>query len=375
MDHRTSRTIVTSVLLICVASLPSVDAQGTMLALPADCGVEVRWVSPPLDADQLWNNGWSGKYENTFRVHFEVDASGQPWFSIRQTDKAPSQILNPLRQYRFALSHPWQGMVCLDNGASLYYTTHDLGFIGSTDEPSVKNGLPILPFQPLVALPLLNCRVYSDAHDAIYVVGQSDEGSQEVYLLQPEMLSDGRHRVLRSLRKVFTASAGNIEAATGDGRTTFISLGQAVARVTADGQTQPEILVHPEEIIRQLAYSPDVGLFYATDDAVGMAGENGAWDFLPVTWSQIALRGDSLYVCRYEDWGIFALDHISHLARYAKKGPYTLKVPTKPPLEVNKIEFTAVHEDPNVTYTTGDDFTRANLNSVKAKVYLAPVQA
>lgn len=372
MARRISRSILASLLLSWVVSPSVVEAQPITLALPADCGVEVRWVSPPLDADQLWDAGWSPQYESGFRVSFDVDASGQPWFCMRETDKTPAQILNPIRQYRFGLSHPWQGMVCLDNGALLFYTAHDLGFISSVQTPPVKDGLPILPFQPVVALPVLDARVYSGTNDAVYVVGRADNGDQEVYLLQPEVLLNGQQRALRNFRKIFTASATEIEAVTGDGRTTFVSLGQAIARVTADGQTQPDILVHPTDVVRQLAFSPDVGLFYATDTAVGMAGENGAWDFFPTGSPQIALRGDSLYVWRWETWGVLALDHVSHLARYAKKGPYVLQTPVEPPAEVTEIEFTAVHKDPNVSVTSGEEFARANLESVEAAVRLSP---
>jgi len=121
MARRSNLLSIATVFLACAASLRAVDTPGLRMALPADSGITIRWVSPPLDPNQLEEAGWKGKYEGRFRYLFDVDASGDPWFALRQTDSRPAQILNPIKRHRFALSHLFEGMLCLDNGAVLFH--------------------------------------------------------------------------------------------------------------------------------------------------------------------------------------------------------------------------------------------------------------
>jgi ankyrin repeat protein len=348
------------------------EVPGYQFALPAGCQVKVRWVCPPLDPNQLEQAGWSGKYEGQFRHQFAVDGSGMPWFALCGDYQAKGQVLNPLKRYRFGLSHPFEGMVCLDNGALLFHTDHDLGFVGTSDMPVGQEVLPVLPFQPAVALPRPHSRVYAGANNAVYLVGTADQGDQEVYLLQPEALSQGGQKIVRSFRKIFTTSSEKIGAVTGDGQTTFIALGRTLARITLDRQTPPDILLHPEEDIVALAYSPAAGLFYATDSAVGVVGENGAWDFLPFSWAQIAVRGESLYVCLSDTLGVLALDHVAGLAKYARNAPYVLQPAKAQPIKVASLEFQASPVDSNSPVMLGHEFERFEIRRIRGVVHLHP---
>ncbi|MCK4537063.1 MAG: hypothetical protein KAT93_08620, partial [Desulfuromonadales bacterium] len=381
MDRKSNLWLIAAILLFCMASLNVVDVSGSMIALPADCKVKARWVCPPFDREKVEHADW--EQDDWFRFdfwrskfNFTVDASGQPWFAIPGQLGIKGLVLNPIKQYRFGLSHPFKGMVCLDNGAWLFHTDHDLGFISAPDTLPVEDGNAVVPFQPAVTLPLPDCRVYAGANSALYLVGTADHGVQEVYLLQPEALSQGQQRILRSFRKVF-ASEAPIGAVTGDGQTTFVALGRTIVRITHEGQTESDMLVHPSDTIKQLAYSPTAGLFYTTDQAVGFVGQHGAWDFLPLYWfsyfkAQIALRGESLYVCLPGTWGVFALDNISDLAKYAPNGVYIPHAQPSQPVEVTDIQFRAQPVDPNGKMFYGTEFERSSISQVCGIVSLHP---
>jgi hypothetical protein len=128
MVRRSKLILMATVGLIWTTSLLALDVAGYRIALPADCKVTVRWVSPPLDPNQIEQAHWWWN-----RVRFDVDASGMPWFAIREDFESRAQILNPVKHYRFGLSHPFEGMVCLDNGALLFNTDHDLGSISVSE--------------------------------------------------------------------------------------------------------------------------------------------------------------------------------------------------------------------------------------------------
>ena len=106
---------------------------------------------------------------------------------------------------------------------------------------------------------------------------------------------------------------------------------------------------------------------------MGVVGDMGAWDFLPLEWAQIALRGESLYVCLWDTWGVIAMDHVSELARYARDVPYTLQPPKSPSVEVTGIRFRASSRDPNDEGMTGQEFERTKVQAIQGLVDMHPV--
>lgn len=370
MVRKTNPWLIATILFFYTATLNAVDVSGITIALPSDCNAKLRWVSPPLDSKMIEGTSWY-HYNWYDDFCFAVDASGQPWFAIPGRYGKKGIVLNPVKQYRFGLSHPFLHMACLDNGALLFNTDHDLGFISSPETLPVEDGVAVVPFQPAITLPLPDSRIYSGANSALYIVGTADNGNNEVYLLQPEAISQGNQKIIRHFRKLF-ASQKPIGAVTGDGRTTFIALDRTIVQIQHEGQSQADILVHPTGRIRQLAYSPAAGLFYATNSAVGLVGEHGTWDFLSLDHAQIALRDDSLYVCLLNTLGVVALDNISDLAKYAPNGVYIPQARPSGAVEVTDMKFRAFPVDPNGKAVYGKEFERSDIRRIHGVIWLQP---
>jgi ankyrin repeat protein len=371
MARKNNLWLIATILLFSTVSLNALDVSGITIALPSDCSAKLRWVSPPLNAKTIREAKWYNTYNWYENFCFSVDATGQPWFAVPDQNSRKGVVLNPIQQYRFGLSHPFKGMVCLDNGALLFHTDHDLGFVSSPETLAVEEGVATVPFQPAITLPLPDCRIYSGANSALYIVGTADNGDNEVYLLQPETVSQDSQKIIRQFRRLF-ASQKPIEAVTGDGRTTFIALDRTIVQIKHEDQTQAEILVHPTGRIRQLAYSPTAGLFYVTDQKVGFSGECGTWDFLTLVRAQIVIRDNSLYICLSNTLGVLALDNISDLATYAPNGQYIPQARPSLPVEVTNIRFCADPIDPNGKRFYNTEFERSGISQVYGIVSLHP---
>lgn len=284
-----------------VAVLP-----GTVVALPAECKVKVRWVCPPLDAKTVREAYW-------FNVAFAVDSTGRPWIGDGYDD-----ILNPTEQYRFVLSRPYEDMVCLENGVFLVATSSDLGFIVPPEKPKVNyDGIPMATFQPLAGLPFSKCRLFAGASNCVYLTGRNPETEQyEVYVLRRQKLTtDGMG--VRAYEKVFSCKR-EINAVAGDGDTTFVAVDRLVMKVPREGNDPVKVHVSPSETITGLAYSPDTGLFCSTQDSISYIGTGGVLDIMAAPNPRIYLQKGSLYVLFRDTLGLIALDGIGDLKRFSK---------------------------------------------------------
>jgi ankyrin repeat protein len=345
-----------------IQSLDSVSVPDLMLALPADSKVKVRWVCPPQDANRVSEARW-------YDVSFAVDASGRPWLGLPHKNL----VLNPTRQYRFSLSHPFSKLVCLDNGALLFQTDRDLGFLGLTDQPAVRDANAVLPFQPMVSLPLPACSVHPGAGDCLYVAGPGPSGNHEVYLLGPQRGPSGGKRTLRSFRKVFECP-DRIWAVTGDGDVTFVAFGQVIARIGRPGRTEPELIVHLTNEFTDLAYLPGTGLFYATRTGVGIATDDGgAWDFLRGYGAQIDLRNGTLYLFLQGTLSVLAFDNAADLARCRLNGAVANPAPT-PAVKVTDLRFFAPGQGPDGSDVFATEFDNVKVSKISAWVGIEVVR-
>jgi|GEM_PF-1459785 len=341
-----------------IESLDSVSVPDVTLALPADSKVKIRWVCPPQDANQVSEAGW-------YNVSFAVDASGRPWLGLPDENL----VLNPTRQYRFSLSHPFSNLVCLDNGALLFQTDRDLGFLAPTDQPIIRDANAVLPFQPMVSLPLPACTVYAGTGDCLYVAGPGPSGNHEVYLLQPQRGPSGGKRTLRSFRKVFECP-DRIWAVTGDGDVTFAAFGQVIARIGRPGRTEPELIVHLTNEFTDLAYLPGTGLFYATRTGVGVATDDGgAWDFLRGYGAQIELRDGTLYLFLEGTLSVLAFDNAADLARCRLNGA-TANPASTPAVKVTDLRFCAPGQGPDGNDVFATEFDNAKVSQISVWVGL-----
>jgi tetratricopeptide (TPR) repeat protein len=343
-------------------SLDLISVPDVTLALPADSKVKVRWVCPPQNANQVSDTGW-------YDVRFTVDASGRPWLGLPRENL----VLNPTRQYRFSLSHPFSNLVCLDSGALLFQTDRDLGFLGLTDQPVVRDANAVLPFQPMVSLPLPACNVHPGAGDCLYVTGPGPSGNHEVYLLEPQRGPSGGKRTLRSFRKVFECP-DPINAVTGDGHVTFVAFGQVIARIGRPGRTEPEFIAHLTDEFTDLAYLPGTGLFYATRTGVGIATDDGgAWDFLRGYHAQIELRNGTLYLFLEGTLSVLAFDNAADLARHRFGGPGASPSPT-PGVKVTDLRFFAPGQGPDGNDVFDTDFDNTKVSRISAWVCIQPTR-
>lgn len=345
-----------------IESLDSISVPDVTLTLPADSKVKIRWVCPPQDANQVSQPRW-------YNVSFAVDASGRPWLGLPYENL----VLNPTRQYRFLLSHPFSNLVCLDNGALLFQTDRDLGFLAPTDQPEVRDANAVLPFQPMVSLPLPACTVYPGTGDCLYVAGPGPSGNHEVYLLQPQRGPSGGRRTLRSFRKVFECP-DRIWAVTGDGDVAFVAFGQVIARIGRPGRTEPELIVHPTHDFVDLAYLPGTGLFYATRTGVGIATDDGgAWDFLRGYGAQIELRDGTLYLFLRGTLSVLAFDNAADLARRRLDGAIASPSPT-PAVTVTDLRFFSPGQGPDGNDVFATEFDNTKVSKISAWVCVKPAR-
>lgn len=281
------------------ASAPAAFQPRTVVALPDDSKVQVRWVVPP----PLTPSEVAPGYDS---LSFSVDHEGQPWIM-----RFGSILFNPVRQHIFRPTRTCTGVACLDIGATLLATDSELGFVVLGERPDHSTpDLPTAYFQPLVQLPLPGCRLYAGYGDCLYLAGRNEaSGQTEVFLLRPE---NGR---LRTFRRIFTCTE-DVTSVTGDGSVTFVALGSVIVRIRDTAAEPEKFHTVPGSTVYGMAYSPRAGLFYCVEDGVGFAGQAGSLLFCATPGPQISLRGDSLYILFPQSQGVLALDNISDFRRW-----------------------------------------------------------
>jgi len=276
------------------------------LGLPSHSEVTVRWVLRPLDEKAVEEAHWD-------HIRFTVDSLGYAWLGHDH-----SIILNPLKEYQFTPSQPYNSMVFLESGALLVATATDLGFLAAPGELEVGlERLPEVPFQPITQLPLPGCRLFAGAGDCLYLVGyDSASDEDQVYVLRPEKRSTGAERkVIRRFLKVFTTKEP-IAAVVGDGDVTFVAMGSLIIRASAPDKAVSKFFLHPSESIVDLVGAENGGLFYTTGSHVGYVGPKGNVDFLAAPAPRICMRNGTLYVLLSRWLGVLALDSAADFNTY-----------------------------------------------------------
>jgi len=71
--------------------------------------------------------------------------------------------------------------------------------------------------------------------------------------------------------------------------------------------------------ISGLAYSPKAGLYYSTDNGVGIINENSCFALLSCIKPEIFIRGETLYVLFTKTMGVLSFDNIGDLKRFNKQ--------------------------------------------------------
>lgn len=284
-------TAILLVILLLAASKTALAAQeeiplpeGIELALPSVPEVKAEWVLPP-ETEAGTNNE---------PLRFDVDRKGQLWLGYKN-----KTLFNPAFKAEIEVDQPYSDFGWMDGGDFLLCTDSALGYLEKNEAKNESGDTPVLSFKPVINLPYRNFRIFPGVGENLYLVGKNPQGSHEIYLLQSGQRKEG------VMSKLFAVEA-EITAVAGDGDRTYVAIGNKLLKLK--GETAEPLFAYPNEPILGLAFSPEAGLFYATDHAVGLVvGPGELFGFLKVESdgfsssenaqkNGIRLRGNTLYV-------------------------------------------------------------------------------
>ena len=278
---------------------------GITLSLPAGSTIRAHWICAPLEQAEVEKLG-------IYTSGFAVDNSGQPWLS-----KANNVVINPVKQQAFQLSSLYESYACLDNGVMLFAVGGNLGFAVPPEKLTKDaSGMPIMNFQPIMETPISGCQVFSGFGDCVYLLGyNSATHESDVYLIKPEKLAGALKTRVRSTIKLFSCK-DRISAVAGDGVDTYFSTGRLIFKRNETSGDISKVFLDPDSDIYSLAYSPQSGLFYATDKNLGYIGPNGSIPIAAVPYATICLRKGTLYLFMRDTLGVLSLENIGSLRGY-----------------------------------------------------------
>ncbi len=254
------KTILSLFLLIPAAAF----AAG--LALPK--GVTGEWLIAPSQG---------GK--NSEDILLAVDPKGAAWLVVDQ-----NALLVPAKNAFFKTDRPFQQILWL-SGLPLARSYTALGRFEAVQEDPEAKGLTQVHFKPLTTIPMDSWRAAPAGAEDLYIAGYNPrKKASQIALLGP---------AAKPLKIIYETQA-RITDVAGDGQKTYFASGPAIWLV--EGTTAKIIYAHPHSTIRRLIFVPGTGLFYATDESVGFAGDKAQFDLIKARHCQIAASGDSLYV-------------------------------------------------------------------------------
>jgi ankyrin repeat protein len=269
------------------------------LLLPERGNMEVNWVLPPVEDSMMY----SLPDETLDKRSFAVDSNGWPLLSYNK-----QQVLQPRRQLGYLLSQPFNDVVITTAGALFFTTDNDWGFADFQAAPVVKDGLPLVPFQPIASLPVPGSRMMKGTRNSLYFYGTNTAtGLTEVFLLQPQPAATGTR--LSGFRKVFETREV-VTAVTGNGSQSYIALGKALLILN---HKDSSVVQHPARFlgdITQLLLSEEAGLFYVSLFSIGHVGAQEAKDFF-FSGSGLSadLQGNTLYIFFHRNLGVLSISH------------------------------------------------------------------
>jgi len=287
------------ILALSPVAAPAIDIMPeTTLLLPMEQGVNTRWVIPPASA------GFSSRYRD-MRMSFTVDPDGHSWLGF-----ADGSVFCPQKEYSFKLPETFWDFVCLDNGVMLFATTSRLALLNVMPEKSGKQ--PVVGLQPVAMLPPDCIRMFKGADNSLYFICGKESGENSVWLFKPHTYKGARG--IAEFQKIFVSEVP-VNAVAGDGVNTWVAIGRLVIKIDEHKRLH-RYYQHPHQVIVDLEYSLNGGLFYSTSFAAGFLGKNGAIELLNARAPDIACSGNSLYLLFSRDYGVMAVDGIDKLSDY-----------------------------------------------------------
>lgn len=267
------------------AAQPVAFPEDTRLGLPK--GVVVSWVVPPVE-------GGSGAP----LARWAIDQDGDPWWGLNERTLLHLSSLTPLK-----FEQPVQDIAWLDTGEFVACTDRSLALADVVESRAYGDAgreFPRVRLEPILNLPSSGaCRLFPGSGAVLYLVtADAASGRAAAYMLRKAAGGAGD-----GVKGLFSAESG-LGGLAGDGEQTFVALDQKIFRLR--GRNRELLFEHPRERVRDLAWSPEAGLFYATDSEVGFVGEKGAFAFMESPKVRLKVRGDALYALLPARRGILA---------------------------------------------------------------------
>lgn len=220
-------------------------------------------------------------------VQFSVDTFGRPWILHDRR-----HLLCPAERSEFLLNAGADGLAYGSSPSPLVSARGRLGVvpifaITLHDE----EGRPKIPFKPIRRMPRRGCRLAPGARGSLYALCRH-EATHELYVLRAG--GGKRFRLLLSTPEPIAAAAG-------DGEVHYAAVAGGVVKIA---DTVEMAFRHAGGAVRDLAYDPSLGLFYATPREVGRLESRGLVALMSRERAQVRVRDGSLYVFSEADWGI-----------------------------------------------------------------------
>jgi hypothetical protein len=248
--------------------------KGDELVFPIEWGLSVEMIYSPKKKP----------VERPDRMIFLVDKAGAPW--IGNAGKTLGSLTTP---DAVTPDKPYRDAIFLDGGALLAVDENDLGMYKPGTEEERAQRPYLMHFQPRMALPFKDMRLFPGEGDTLFVVGRNPKtGRDEVFRTVDQ--PDGT--------KKFTKLVGlkePVSSVAGDANATYIAAGPAILKIGAERKNL-EIIVKLTENVRDLAYSSKSGLFYASAKGVGYLTAKTPLRFLTAPDAEIRLQNESLFV-------------------------------------------------------------------------------
>jgi hypothetical protein len=278
-----------------VAAAPVAKAPAPEYKLPADVtllvpknSVRVGWLLPPAKA-------------TTVPEVFDVDKQGNPWFGYRGR-----AIAHPLKGAILAVDDPFQSFAWTDDGGLLLTNGKSLGYLVGAHfsyEGAKPQRMMRTAFKPVIALPHQNARLFPGGSNSLFLAGLNPKTKkyEVVYIEIKNKIAN-----VRTLLESDTP----VNYVVGDRGKAWVAVGRVVAKVDLKAKTLEPVFAHSTEPIREFAYVPNLGFFYATASGLGFYKKNVQYQFMKGANLRMRLKGHKLYVLLDKGQGLLRLENL-----------------------------------------------------------------
>jgi hypothetical protein len=301
------KTIAAVILLFIAASCVYAEDTGgrkylkeTLILLPGKTKASFNWIIPPRENETPGAD-----------ISFRMGGNGNIWLG-----RDGKYLLDPVSGLMLGINENFDDFAPSESGSPVFISRGYLCVIPAIKSPKTAN--TNLSLQPVAKLPADDCRIFP-AHGGFFYIAGKINGAYSVFTAGgPEgMIKVEAKGKAFVYKKLFTTPAA-IAAVAGDGKTTFVAMERLVISLKKGSGKADPFFIHRQDITG-LAYDPDAGLFYCTENGVGYAAAGGNIEFLRVKKPEIAVSGGKLYVYLKESNALLEVSGIKEFRSYIKK--------------------------------------------------------